>query len=300
MFNLGHKKVTAKRASLVLHGHDVPAQMQAISCRRNLECVNPRHLAVGTRSDMLHRAVKAGRLAHRPRALGEQHGLARLTTSEVVRIRHSLAGGVSRTDIADYYGVSWQAIKQVVDGRTWSHVPEDAPLAGGLIPSRPPGESRPPPQASTRDRARFEARVDRTTSLHGCWLWLGIRGKRPGKTHGAVWIGRRQIGAHIAAYRLYVGPIPAGMCICHDCPGGDNPLCINPEHLFLGTPADNNRDMRVKGLGSVIREMLATGLDEAAVAHKLALPEDTVRVLVTWRPPRGENHAEDQSSGDAR
>lgn len=85
------------------------------------------------------------------------------------------------------------------------------------------------------------ARLEAGVGPDKCWLWPR---KLDEKGRGQVSVGGRRKLAHRAVWEALRGPIPAGKLLCHHC---DNPTCVNPAHLYVGTPKDNVRDMMERG-----------------------------------------------------
>ena len=79
----------------------------------------------------------------------------------------------------------------------------------------------------------------------GCWIFMGALNETGYGIVGTGGRGQPNDRSHRITYRHFCGPIPDGMFVCHAC---DVPSCCNPDHLFLGTPKDNSRDMVNKGL----------------------------------------------------
>lgn len=91
---------------------------------------------------------------------------------------------------------------------------------------------------------RLMSKVQKTDT---CWLFTGTKNSFG---YGSIGTGGRKgknIGTHRASWIIHNGEIPDGLFVLHKC---DNPPCVNPEHLFLGTPKDNVRDMCSKGRNS--------------------------------------------------
>ena len=160
------------------------------------------------------------------------------------------------------------------------------------------GRMRYLPAPFTPEEAR-ESFMSRYTIDHGgCWIWTGCRA---GNGYGALKVNQRQYGAHQYAYLLFRGPLSDGAMVCHHC---DNPLCVNPQHLFLGTALDNVRDMFSKGRQPIRRGSAACsklnesqvleirdlagrpGIKTAELAKRFGVKPATIRAVIrkrNWR-----------------
>jgi len=155
---------------------------------------------------------------------------------------------------------------------------------------------------SREKREGFWSKVDMSAGPDACWPWKGGVYKSGYGT--AYWHGRSGRRAHRVAYQVAFGDIPEKMLVLHKC---DNTLCVNPNHLFLGTHQDNMNDMRVKGrarnagdqkgeanfaaklsLESVgrIRFLYSSKLTVAEISRRTSVPYSNVWSIVhrkTWK-----------------
>jgi len=141
---------------------------------------------------------------------------------------------------------------------------------------------------------RFWAKVDKRGATD-CWEW---RGSKAGKGYGQIWEGGRNLYAHRISWELANGPIPAGKFVCHHC---DNPSCVNPAHLWIGSNADNMRDMIAKDRAPdrrgkrdgnskltekevhEIRQMLSRGILQRVIAEEYGITQTNISCIKTGK-----------------
>lgn len=207
---------TAHRASFILFRDEITAGQFIRHLCHNKWCVNPKHLAIGTPADNSRDCVKADR---RKQDYCKK-GMHRLTGSN---IKIDKRGRRCRACNREY-------------GREATKKYRLRKL--GLLT----------PSIKKTAVERFLSFVKKGNNKTGCWKWIGnIQDHGYGTFHckNADFKGN-SMRSHRASYLLFKGAIPKGKLVRHLC---NNKICVNPDHLELGTPADNSRDYKEAGYG---------------------------------------------------
>lgn len=160
------------------------------------------------------------------------------------------------------------------------------------------------PMSTTEERFWSKVNKDGPTTAHmesPCWVWVGPKSFGYGRTG----LDGRKIWAHRFSWEAHRGPIPPNLRVLHRC---DDRACVRPDHLFLGTQADNMRDMVAKGRHAAsvhpervvrgeahgcakldegrvrsIRAALASGEAQASIARRFQCSLSTVNAISTGR-----------------
>lgn len=131
----------------------------------------------------------------------------------------------------------------------------------------------------------------RTDTYDRCWPW---RGSTDQCGYGMFWLNGKTIHASRAYFLVHDKEIPSGLEVCHVC---DNPRCVNPRHLYLGTPAQNAGDREDRGRANrpcklteskvrVIRGWLQKGIKASSLAQQFGVTYRTIKYIadgITWR-----------------
>lgn len=138
-------------------------------------------------------------------------------------------------------------------------------------------------------------------SENGCWEWAANRFP---KGYGCFKLNGKSNAAHRISYKIHVGEIKERMVICHKC---DNPCCVNPNHLFMGTQKENLQDRNLKGRSikghkngrciltekdiPIIKSLLKEKIDQRDIAKKFGVAQTTIssiKLNKSWSHLKGE------------
>ena len=135
------------------------------------------------------------------------------------------------------------------------------------------------------DIARFWTKVDKECK-NGCWEWINCKGR-----YGRFWVDGSTFNAHRISWLINRGQIPYEMEVLHTC---DNKICVNPDHLYLGTQAENNRDRITRFNGKVagrpkkfsiqeidvIKDLYRSGMLQLNIAEQFNTTASTISLAV--------------------
>lgn len=222
--SFGGRSTTVHRISYLIHKGDIPAGMVVRHCcpgGENRACVNPDHLVLGSIADNNRDTASRGK-GGKGGPKNDSKALLRIETASLASdafICELSRKRLSPSMIATRIGLPREHVVTVIEAICDSQGQREA----------------------SKLESRFWSKVDKT---HNCWLWRAmiIAG------YGRLRVGKQIVGAHQVSWRLHRGPIPKGLVVCHNCPDGDKPHCVNPQHLFLAAQTENLRDAaRKKG-----------------------------------------------------
>ena len=154
---------------------------------------------------------------------------------------------------------------------------------------------------ATITKTPLEILWEHVSKTDGCWEWIGRRNKKGyglATNSGRLLCSGNVVKAHRLSWFIHNGPIPEGMLVLHRC---DNPPCVRPDHLFLGTHQDNLLDSMSKGRRMpnkgelngrsklctddipAIRELINSGISRREISRKYGVNESTIRRIARNR-----------------